>query len=262
MSDEQGSYPSSPEKPVAASGQADGRDSGGGRAGLMAATSGGIQYATAVRLRGLPFSASEQDVLAFFAQHDIVDRIADGPHAVNLLLRSNGRPSGQAVVQMKERADTETAQHVLGGQWMGSRYIEVFSYNEDGYSDGAAGVAAVGASNDGGAAALAALQSPLPGATPEEQQQAMAAALAFQAAALSSPWLNSPWGPPPAGLGQSVPNDAASWQALYEFLGPEAQANMAAIAAATNGQCGFDDQAAVMPGVGSVPAYGLGGEGV
>jgi len=79
-----------------------------------------------VRLRGLPFTSAEQDVLAFFAQHDIVDRIADGPKAVNILTRSNGRPSGQAIIQMRESQDAELAQSVLHGQWMGSRYIEVF----------------------------------------------------------------------------------------------------------------------------------------
>jgi len=68
----------------------------------------------------------EQDVPAFFAQHDIVDRIADGPKAVNILTRSNGRPSGQAIVQMRESTDAELALSVLHGQWMGSRYIEVF----------------------------------------------------------------------------------------------------------------------------------------
>ena len=39
----------------------------------------------ALRLRGLPFSVTVQDVLAFFAQHDVADRIADGPHIVQLL---------------------------------------------------------------------------------------------------------------------------------------------------------------------------------
>lgn len=82
--------------------------------------------ASAVRLRGLPFVSTEQDILAFFAQHDIVDRVIEGPNAVQLLLRSNGRPSGQAVVQMRDAADAELAQRVLSGQWMGSRYIEVF----------------------------------------------------------------------------------------------------------------------------------------
>jgi len=92
----------------------------------------------AVRLRGLPFTATEQDVLAFFSQHNIVDRVADGPKALSLLLRPNGRPSGQAVVQMRDRADAELARSVLHGQWMGSRYIEVFLCGEDGAELGAA----------------------------------------------------------------------------------------------------------------------------
>merc|ERR1719410_1251196 len=94
--------------------------------------------AAAVRLRGLPFSATEQDVLAFFAQHDIVDRISEEPKAVNLLLRSNGKPSGQAIVQMRGREDAELARHVLSGQWMGSRYIEVFLCGQDGTDFGGA----------------------------------------------------------------------------------------------------------------------------
>lgn len=80
----------------------------------------------AVRLRGLPFTSAEQDILAFFAQHDIVDRIADGPKAVTIMTRSNGKPSGQAIVQMQETADADLARSVLHGQWMGNRYIEVF----------------------------------------------------------------------------------------------------------------------------------------
>merc|ERR1719197_1614198 len=95
----------------------------------------------AVRLRGLPFTSVEQDVLAFFAQHDIVDRIADGPKAVNILTRSNGRPSGQAIVQMREAGDAEIAQNILHGQWMGSRYIEVFLLTAEENEAGQAGTA-------------------------------------------------------------------------------------------------------------------------
>lgn len=208
-----------------------------------------------MRLRGLPFSSTEQDVLAFFAQHDIVDRIMDGPNAVNLLLRSNGRPSGQAVVQMKDRVDAELAQRILGGQWMGSRYIEVFLYGEDGQSEsgpagagGPQGAASEATAAVAAASGLAGLAGPgalgggvspfggLPGmqlgATPQE---VAAAAIALQA--LSSPW---PWG---AGLGVPSPGvpglgmppvpaacgcGQASWEALFEFLGPEA--SLAALA--------------------------------
>jgi len=85
----------------------------------------------AVRLRGLPFSMSVQDVLAFFAQHDVADRIADGPQAAQLLPKANGRPSGQARVQMRTRYDAEVAQQALHNQWIGGRYIEVFVYGEE-----------------------------------------------------------------------------------------------------------------------------------
>eukprot|EP00434_Breviolum_minutum_P003555 symbB.v1.2.003128.t1/scaffold128.1/size312424/2 len=105
---------------------------------------------SAIRLRGLPYASSEQvvcriseptaawpphsfgdqDVLAFFAQHDVVDRISDVQKAVNILQRSNGRPSGQAIVQMRDNSDAELAQRVLNGQWMGNRYIEVFLHDE------------------------------------------------------------------------------------------------------------------------------------
>jgi hypothetical protein len=85
----------------------------------------------AVRLRGLPFSMSAQDVLAFFAQYDVCDRIADVPQAAQLLPKANGRPSGQARVQMRSRYDAEVVQQALHNQWIGGRYIEVFVYGEE-----------------------------------------------------------------------------------------------------------------------------------
>merc|ERR1719454_62570 len=85
----------------------------------------------AVRLRGLPFSMSVQDVYAFFSQYDVCDRIADGPHVAQLLPKANGRPSGQARVQMRSRYDAEVVQQALHNQWIGGRYIEVFVYGEE-----------------------------------------------------------------------------------------------------------------------------------
>mmetsp|Transcript_98940 Transcript_98940/g.307752 ORF Transcript_98940/g.307752 Transcript_98940/m.307752 type:complete len:773 (-) Transcript_98940:145-2463(-) len=192
--------------------------------------------AAAVRLRGLPFSASEQDVLAFFAQHDIVDRITDGPKAVNLLLRSNGRPSGQAVVQMRDRADAELAQRVLSGKWMGSRYIEVFLYGEDGAEPntvGPGGPAALAAASTAGAVRPA---GPLLGAAergaataPAQNNAGPAALPGLGAVAFAGApgWPLAPWGAAPAGLqnlGASLGGSDApetSWEALFEFLGPE-----------------------------------------
>merc|ERR1719223_1195809 len=70
------------------------------------------EQSSAVRLRGLPFSASEQDVLAFCAQHNIVERIAEGGDAVRLL-EPNGRPSGLCIVRMRQNADAEVAVQAL-----------------------------------------------------------------------------------------------------------------------------------------------------
>lgn len=226
----------------------------------------GGSYSTAVRLRGLPFSASAQDVLAFFAQHDIVDRVSDGPNAVTLLVRSNGKPSGQAVVQMRGRPDAELAQRVLGGQWMGSRYIEVFLYGEDGVSEGPNNAAVFAATQapqkvptagqSQGAGAPAQPGSTQPQATSGDSAAAAAAAAAAQqvvaaqqavaaqqvvaaAAAAAAFQALPPWPPPwtvplqpPSGMnlpgmGMTVPagvmgGDATqSWEALFEFLGPE-----------------------------------------
>jgi hypothetical protein len=85
----------------------------------------------ALRLRGLPFTMSEQDVLAFFSQHDVADCIAEISRAAQLLPKANGRPSGQARVQMRSRRDAEIAQSALDRQWIGGRYIEVFVYGDE-----------------------------------------------------------------------------------------------------------------------------------
>ncbi|CAK9019705.1 unnamed protein product [Durusdinium trenchii] len=90
----------------------------------------------ALRLRGLPFSVTVQDVLTFFAQHNVADTIHDGPNSAKLLPKANGRPSGQAVVQMRSRRDAEVARKALNHQYVGGRYIEVFVYgNEDDKDD-------------------------------------------------------------------------------------------------------------------------------
>lgn len=84
-----------------------------------------------LRLRGLPFSSTEQDVLAFFAKHDIVEMIADEASVCKLMTKANGKPSGQAIVKMRSPEDVTQACKILDGQWIGTRYIEVFHHLED-----------------------------------------------------------------------------------------------------------------------------------
>jgi hypothetical protein len=77
-------------------------------------------------------------VLAFFAHQGASDRIADGPNPVSIIMRANGRPSGQAVVQMQSRSDAVVAQRLLDSKYIGNRYIEVFLHAEGDLGSGAA----------------------------------------------------------------------------------------------------------------------------
>lgn len=165
----------------------------------------------ALRLRGLPFSVTVQDVLAFFSQHHVAECIADGPGACKLLPKANGRPSGQAVVQMRNRQDAEQARDRLQGQMIDTRYIEVFVYGgEDG---------ALGTDNE---VSCSTATSQLPDGVP---QWGMG----------MSPWM--PWevlephSRAAVGAREGLPADAAgpaesspeNWSALFQFLYHEPQ---------------------------------------
>lgn len=106
----------------------------------------------ALRLRGLPFTATEQDVLAFFAKHDVVQHVAEVEKAVKMITKASGKPSGQAIVHMVSKEAAATVQEVLDGQWISSRYIEVFQYSE-GEDDKASNGATKGAVENGGTGA-------------------------------------------------------------------------------------------------------------
>ncbi|KAK3886362.1 hypothetical protein Pcinc_009467 [Petrolisthes cinctipes] len=76
---------------------------------------------TVVRVRGLPWSASVDDVLKFF---DGVN-IKNAASGVHLTLSREGRPSGEAYIEMETEADVALAEK-KHNQHMGRRYIEVF----------------------------------------------------------------------------------------------------------------------------------------
>eukprot|EP00747_Dinoflagellata_sp_TGD_P187964 gnl/TRDRNA2_/TRDRNA2_46198_c0_seq1.p1 gnl/TRDRNA2_/TRDRNA2_46198_c0~~gnl/TRDRNA2_/TRDRNA2_46198_c0_seq1.p1 ORF type:complete len:920 (-),score=160.57 gnl/TRDRNA2_/TRDRNA2_46198_c0_seq1:84-2468(-) len=213
--------------------------------------------AAVVRLRGLPFTSTEQDVLALFAQHDVVDRIVDGPGAVSILLRSNGRPSGQAVVRMNSRADAELAQALLHGSWMGNRYVEVFVYGGEGESQGNttsnSGIPSATGATAAGTAATAtsgepAVAPPSTGKTPAAKLSGTDAGTGAGVGTAVAPWgcapawassptvvpsASSPWsttaiGSPMAAMpGGKLPSpfnatggDGVSWGELFDSIGP------------------------------------------
>lgn len=81
----------------------------------------------AIRLRALPFAATEADVWAFLAQDDVNAQVwcgAAGVAAIQVVRRKNGRATGQATVHFAAgipRAEVEK----LHMRCMGDRYIEV-----------------------------------------------------------------------------------------------------------------------------------------
>jgi len=186
--------------------------------GFAGSSMGGIgndnRGGATMRLRGLPYQSTEQDVLAFFAQHDVVDRIDDRPKAVCLLTRSNGRPSGSAIVSMRDRSDAELAQRILNGQWMGNRYIEVF-LNEDGTGEAQQSTLAVAT-----AAATAAGKYQQAHQNGNSGTGTMGS---YDGSGSGRPWQQ----PNMWGQGQMLSDNSGQngdWQALFSFLG-DAQQN-------------------------------------
>lgn len=75
-----------------------------------------------LRLRGLPFSATVQDVLDFLKEHAAYVV----PAGVHMVYNTQGRPSGDAYVQLISSDYAQDAANGLHKQHMGERYIEVF----------------------------------------------------------------------------------------------------------------------------------------
>lgn len=79
-----------------------------------------------LRLRGLPFSASIEDVISFMEEAAVV---TEWDAAIKY--GTDGRPSGEAYVQVDSRETAEEAIKILDRKHMGSRFIEVFMSNYD-----------------------------------------------------------------------------------------------------------------------------------
>lgn len=83
-------------------------------------------YCTAVRLRGLPFTATEEDVFEFFNQPDGDWRFIISHNGVGLVRKKSGKTSGQAIVQLLVPVPLMMMRHALHLRNMGDRYIEIF----------------------------------------------------------------------------------------------------------------------------------------
>ncbi len=94
---------------------------------IVKRTGGGIQvgeHTGFLRMRGLPFSASKDDIYIFFEDYNTVS------DSIVLTYRSDGRATGEAYVQFESAEDSKRAMD-LHRKMMGNRYIELFLSNKE-----------------------------------------------------------------------------------------------------------------------------------
>ncbi|XP_033931083.1 heterogeneous nuclear ribonucleoprotein H3 [Pseudochaenichthys georgianus] len=77
-----------------------------------------------VRIRGLPWSCTQEEVASFFSDCDIVGKV----NGVCFTYSKEGRPSGEAFIELKMSEDFKIALS-KDRKYMGHRYIEVFKSN-------------------------------------------------------------------------------------------------------------------------------------
>ncbi|KAG2466880.1 TBA1C protein, partial [Polypterus senegalus] len=79
-----------------------------------------------VRARGLPWSCTVEEIQDFFSEC----RIRDGTNGIHMTSRRNGKPTGEAFIELESEEDVVKAldKHRM---YMGSRYVEVFEVTEN-----------------------------------------------------------------------------------------------------------------------------------
>jgi heterogeneous nuclear ribonucleoprotein F/H len=110
----------------------DGDEGAAGRGGMaggpqMKRPGGGIQvgdHTGFLRMRGLPFSATKEEIFKFFAIYNPV------LESIVLTFRSDGRATGEAYVGFETTEDSKQAMD-LHRKSMGNRYIELFLSNKE-----------------------------------------------------------------------------------------------------------------------------------
>ena len=73
-----------------------------------------------VMAHGLPYDATKNEVAEFFSGC----RIKNGHEGIHILVGQDGRPQGDAVIELEGQEDLDKAKQ-LNNQMMGRRYIEI-----------------------------------------------------------------------------------------------------------------------------------------
>ncbi|NP_001135339.1 G-rich sequence factor 1 [Salmo salar] len=74
-----------------------------------------------IRAKGLPWSCTTEDLLQFFSEC----RVRDGVKGIHLTVNRDGKPNGQAFIELEHEDDVGKALE-KHRQYLGPRYIEVF----------------------------------------------------------------------------------------------------------------------------------------
>ncbi|XP_028758754.1 heterogeneous nuclear ribonucleoprotein H2-like [Neltuma alba] len=77
------------------------------------------EHTGVLRLRGLPFSATKDDIMEFFKDFVVSE------DCIHIVMNSEGRPSGEAYVEFASAEDSKAAM-AKDRMTLGSRYIELF----------------------------------------------------------------------------------------------------------------------------------------
>lgn len=78
---------------------------------------------TVVSLRGLPYSASQGQILEFVSAYDVA------PSSLVITSTEDGKPSGDAFIAFNSAEQAEQAVRTLNGKFIGIRYIELSLVN-------------------------------------------------------------------------------------------------------------------------------------
>ncbi|KAM7523413.1 hypothetical protein LguiA_013315 [Lonicera macranthoides] len=114
VSDSRGGSP--PHRSVRAKSSDDGRDS--------------AEHTGVLRLRGLPFSASKDDIMDFFKDFVLSE------DSIHFTMNSEGRRTGEAFVEFASAEDSKAAM-VKDRKTLGSRYIELFPSSHEEWEEAA-----------------------------------------------------------------------------------------------------------------------------
>ncbi|GMT28510.1 hypothetical protein PFISCL1PPCAC_19807 [Pristionchus fissidentatus] len=95
----------------------EGQRSIGPRMGGVTGGGGGGKGGMTIKMRGIPFRASEGDIYEFFAPLR--------PSSIEMVREASGRPSGEARVEFSSRQEYDDAL-LKDKQYMGARYVELF----------------------------------------------------------------------------------------------------------------------------------------